>query len=415
MHVRGARAVAARVALGEHAQHGIVLLAFQIGIRRGVPEQIEEAVFAPFGVRDLRDDLLREHVERRARDMQQVEFAAPHAIEQRCAFDQIVARSGEEPPLRHAADVVPRASYSLQKRRDRARRAHLADEIDIADIDAEFQRSRRDQHAQFASLQALLGVEAVLFRERAVVRGDGILAEPLGQMPRDALGHPARVDEHERRPVLRDEFREPVVDEFPRFVRHHRFERHGRHFEREIALAHVTDVDDRAVGGCAVVGGAIGRAIGPVIGRAARHAVEARAADEKARDGFDGLLRRRQADARQAPAAQRIEPFERQREMAAALAARHRVNFVDDHRAHGRQHLAPRLRSEQHVQRFGRRDENMRRALLQRGALLLRRVARAHGRADVKRGQPAPREFARDSFERRLQVDADVVRQRLQR
>ena len=37
---------------------------------------------------------------------------------------------------------------------------------------------------------------------------------------------------------------------------------------------------------------------------------------------------------------ERFEPLERQREMRAALVAGERVNLVDDHRAHGRQHLA---------------------------------------------------------------------------
>ena len=46
------------------------------------------------------------------------------------------------------------------------------------------------------------GVEAALLRQAAVMRGDGVLAEPLGQVPRHALGHLARVDEHQRRPML---------------------------------------------------------------------------------------------------------------------------------------------------------------------------------------------------------------------
>jgi hypothetical protein len=35
-----------------------------------------------------------------------------------------------------------------------------------------------------------------------------------------------------------------------------------------------------------------------------------------------------------APAAQRLEPLQRQRQVAAALAAGHRVDLVDDHGAH---------------------------------------------------------------------------------
>ena len=214
---------------------------------------LEQRVFAPLGARYFGDDLLGEHIERRARNPQRVEFAAPHAIEQRRAFDQIVARSRKEPAFRHAADMVARAPDALQKRRDRARRTHLADQIDVADIDAEFQRSGRDQHPQLAALEPLFGVETMLFGEAAVMRGDHVLAEPLGQMARGALGHAARVDENQRGAMQRDQFGEAVVDALPHFVGHDRFERHGRNFQREIALADVADVDDRAVGGRAAV------------------------------------------------------------------------------------------------------------------------------------------------------------------
>ena len=48
-------------------------------------------------------------------------------------------------------------------------------------------------------------------------------------------------------------------------------------------------------------------------------------------------------------------------------------------------------------------------------ALGLRRVAGAHRGADLDIGQALPREFGADAFQRRLQVDVDVVGQRLQR
>ena len=67
--------------------------------------------------------------------------------------------------------------------------------------------------------------------------------------------------------------REPVVDLLPDLGRHHRFERRGRHLEREIARADVAGVDDRAVG------------------RARRRP----ATDQETRHLFDRLLRGRQA------------------------------------------------------------------------------------------------------------------------
>ena len=103
-------------------------------------------------------------------------------VEQRRAFDQFVARQREQPALGRAVDRVAGAADALQKRRDRARRAELADEIDLADIDAEFERGGRDQRLQGAVLEPLLGVEAQFLGEAAVMRRDLIGAEPLGQM-----------------------------------------------------------------------------------------------------------------------------------------------------------------------------------------------------------------------------------------
>ena len=73
-----------------------------------------------------------------------------------------------------------------------------------------------------------LGVEALLLRQAAVVRGDGVVAEPVAEVARDALGHAARVDEDQRRAVLGDQLREAVVVLLPHLVRHHRLERRAR-------------------------------------------------------------------------------------------------------------------------------------------------------------------------------------------
>ena len=84
------------------------------------------------------------------------------------------------------------------------RRADLADEIDVADVDAQLQRRGGDERLQLRRSSAALGVEALFLRQAAVMRGDRFVAEPLAQMARHALGHPARVDEDERRAVLVD-------------------------------------------------------------------------------------------------------------------------------------------------------------------------------------------------------------------
>ena len=338
-------------------------------------------------MRDLRDDLLREHVERLRRHRDPVELPPAGGVEERRAVAEIVARERKEPALRYPADGVARASHALQERRDRARRAELADEIDVADVDPELERRGRDQDLQLPALQPLLGVEPDLAGEAAVMRGDLVRAEPLGEMARRALGEPPGVDEHERRAVLVRERREAVVHLLPRVARHHRLERRRRQLEREVAVLDVPGVDDRA----------------------------GRTAGQEAPDLLDRLLRGGEPDAHQPRSGQRLEPLERQREVRAALVRRERVDLVDDDRARRPQHLAARLAGQQDVERLGRGDDDVRRALAHARALGLRRVAGANERADLDVGQAERLQFGADAGERRLQVALDVVRQRLER
>ena len=138
-------------------------------------------------------------------------------------------------------------------------------------------------------------------------------------------------------------------------------------------------------------------------------------AGEKMGDGFDRVLRGREADALQAVAAQSREPLQRQSEMGAALVRRDGVDLVHDHRAGARQHRAPGLRAEQHVKRFRRRHQNVRRAAAHPLALGDGRVSRSDPGADLDIGKPAPAELLPDAGQRRLEILMDVVRQRLER
>ena len=204
--------------------------------------------------------------------------------------------------------------------------------------------------------------QARLLRHAAVVRGDVLRAEPLGQVARDALGLAAGVDEHQRGAMLAHELREAIVDLRPDLPGHHRFQRRGRDLELQIALAHVPGIDD----------GAVGAAVGAQVARA----------DQEARHLLDGLLRGRQADARQLPAGERFEPLERERQVHAALAADHGVDLVHDHGARGREHPPAGLRAHEDVERLGRRDHDVRRALARSAcarAAACRRCARRCG------------------------------------
>ncbi len=139
------------------------------------------------------------------------------------------------------------------------------------------------------------------------------------------------------------------------------------------------------------------------------------AADEELGDRADRFLRRRQADADQLAPGELFEALERQREVRAALVRRERVDFVDDHGSCRCQHLAPALAREQDVERFGRRDDDVRKAPTHLLALGLRRVSRANGAANPRARQAEALQLGANAGERYFEVALDVVRECFQR
>ena len=142
VQVRGALAAPGRESAGEHGQELSPSLASQVAVGPGPAHDREQRVLAPVLGRDHRDDLLREDVERMSRHAQPIELAASHRVEDRGALDQFVPRERKQPSFRRTVHRVPGAPCPLQEGRNRAGRAELTDEIDLADVDAELQRSR---------------------------------------------------------------------------------------------------------------------------------------------------------------------------------------------------------------------------------------------------------------------------------
>ncbi|MNZ61958.1 hypothetical protein D3C78_800640 [compost metagenome] len=221
MQVGATDALTTVVTLGEHVQQRLVVFVVESGVGRGAAQHLQQRLLRPFLTTDLGDDLLRQHVQRRLRDQQGIEFAPAHAVEQRGAFDQVVAGGGEQAALGRAADLVPGTADPLQKPGNRARRGDLAHQVDVADVDPQLQRRRGDQHLQVAALESLLGIQAKLLGQAAVVGGHGILAQALAQVPAQAFGQTSGVDEDQRGPVFPGEGGEAVVDQLPDIVGHH--------------------------------------------------------------------------------------------------------------------------------------------------------------------------------------------------
>ncbi len=121
-------------------------------VRARAADQVEQLVFAEFLGGAGGHDLLGQNIEGVAGNFQAVELAAADGAHQGGAFDQLIAGGGEEAALGQRAHPVAGAADALQGDGDGARRADLADQVDRADIDAEFERGGGHHGAQLAVL-----------------------------------------------------------------------------------------------------------------------------------------------------------------------------------------------------------------------------------------------------------------------
>ena len=111
--------------------------------------------------------------------------------------------------------------------------------------------------------------------------------------------------------------------------------------------------------------------------------------------------------------AQGLEPFQREREVRAALGRHERVDLVDDDGI-DRGERAPGIRSQQQIQRLRCGDENVRGVPQESSALGLRGIAGPNGdsRHDARFGSAF--RHLRDAHQRRSQVALDVDGQRFE-
>ena len=158
-----------RVTAGKHVEHVLELCPREVGEWVRAAHELVQVVDGDLLVRRDRDDLLREHVERIARDDGLFDPAFEHALHDHRGLEQVGAELREDASLRHRVELVPRATDALQAARDRLRRLDLDDEVDGTHVDAELERRRRDEARDLPRLQQLLDLDALLARERAVV------------------------------------------------------------------------------------------------------------------------------------------------------------------------------------------------------------------------------------------------------
>ena len=186
------RELVGRVPPCEHVEHVLERGAREVRERVGAPHELVEVRDRDLLVRADRDDLLREDVERVPRDLRLLDLALPHRLRDHGRLEQVRAKLREDPPLRDGLERVPGSTDSLQPARDRLRALDLDHEVDGAHVDPELERRGGDEARNPTRLQELLDLDALLARERAVVRTGELLAgelvEPRARAARPGAG-----------------------------------------------------------------------------------------------------------------------------------------------------------------------------------------------------------------------------------
>ena len=129
----------------EHVEHVLELLAGQLGERVRALDELVEVVDRDLLVGADRDDLLRDDVERVARDRRLLDRALAHRLRDDSALEQVGAELGEDPPLRGRAELVPGPADALQAAGDGLRALDLDHEVDRAHVDPELEARGGDE------------------------------------------------------------------------------------------------------------------------------------------------------------------------------------------------------------------------------------------------------------------------------
>ena len=219
-----------------------------------------------------------------------------------------------------------------------------------------------------AILQPVLGLEPRPARERAVMRGDAAVGDPVVEVARQPLGGAAALGEDERRAMRLDQLGDLLERGLPDRVAGRREEVvHGRHYLIEIAGEAGVDVTARV-------------AVAPV------RKVHRTRWGSRSPSSRSAAARPPPSPARRAPGGARATaPDARRAWIPSARGSRPRSGS-----GCGRTR-AESLAREQDEQGFGRCDQHVRRPARHRLALRGEGVARAHGHADLGQLQAPPR------------------------
>ncbi len=260
-----------------------------------------------------------------------------HAVHHDGRLEQIAPVLREDLADRWSADLVPRPPDPLQSARHGAGGLDLDDEIDRTHVDPELERAGRHQPAEASGLEVVLDLEPPLTAQRPVVRHDErrngafggfvggvmLLQPQLVQAGRQTFGHAAGIDEDDRGLMRLDQLQQLRV--------HGRPDRHplGRPQPGILTALddlpqarHVVDGDDDL--DVEVLAHArIHHRDGAWLSRRLEPA-------EEPGDLLQRTLRGRQPDPLRRAFADRVEPFETQREVRTPFGGGDSMDLIDD-------------------------------------------------------------------------------------
>ena len=150
------------ISSGEHFDHQVELLARQLGVGRRPGEHVVELVGLPFLVGRAGDQGLGEDVERISKRPQGLDVTIPHGPGDDRRLQEVLCEGWKQRAPAGVADPVAGPSHPLQGGGDGRWRLDEHHLVEVADVDAHFQRVGGDDGLQLAVLQAGLDLRSDL-------------------------------------------------------------------------------------------------------------------------------------------------------------------------------------------------------------------------------------------------------------
>jgi len=164
-------------------------------------------------------DLLHEDVDGLRRYFEEIELAGAHLAKERRLLEQVVTGRGKEAAFGDRSAPVSGATHALHGHGNGASGGDLADKVDIANVDAKFERGGRNQDSNLAVLESLLCIKPKLAGERAVMGSDLLGTQTGSKFKGQLLDQSPSIDEDERGTMFLGKLCKTVVDALPHCVR----------------------------------------------------------------------------------------------------------------------------------------------------------------------------------------------------